>query len=157
MNPLAFLETLHSLEVNFINLFFKNISMPNSTDKLNPTAARCLLTLNYEGQMPMSKIAEQLHIEKGSFTTVAKKLEALDLIERFTPADDRRLQIVQLTTKGKTMANVILHNFSIHIEDVFARLPKNQSQQIIQAVHELDAVLADALHHEVKINPTRRT
>jgi Transcriptional regulators len=157
MNPLNFLETLHNLEVSFINLFFKNISMPDSTKTINPTAARCILTLYYEEQMPMSKIAEQLHIEKGSFTTVAKKLEALELIERFTPADDRRLQILQLTTKGNKLAKVILHGFSSHIETVFARLSNDQEQQIIRAVEQLQTVLADALLTEAKISSTRRT
>lgn len=157
MNSFNFLETLHNLEVSFINLFFKNITMPESTKKMNPTAARCILTLYYEEQMPMSKIAEHLHIEKGSFTTVAKKLEALELIERFTPADDRRLQIVQLTTKGEKLAKVILHGFSNHIETVFARLPKHHEQHIIQAVEQLHTVLSDALLSEEKISSTRRT
>lgn len=157
MNPLNFLETLHNLEVSFINLFFKNITIPATTKMLNPTAARCLLTLYYEEQMPMSKIAEQLHIEKGSFTTVAKKLEALHLIERFTPADDRRLQILQLTPSGNKLAKVILLSFSQHIETVFACLPKNLEQQIIQAVEQLQTVLADALVTEEKTSSTRRT
>jgi DNA-binding MarR family transcriptional regulator len=157
MNSMNFLETLHGLEVKFINLFFKNITMPASATKINPTAARCLLTLYYEEQMPMSKIAEQLHIEKGSFTTVAKKLETMALIERFTPADDRRLQIVQLTPSGNKLAKVILQSFSTHMESVFARLPKDQSDQLIQAVERLNAALTKALAFEQKSSHTRRT
>jgi len=157
MNSMNFLETLHGLEVKFVNLFFMNITMPASTTKINPTAARCLLTLYYEEQMPMSKIAEQLHIEKGSFTTVAKKLESLALIERFTPADDRRLQIVQLTQSGNKLAKVILQSFSTHMESVFARLPNDQSQQLVQAVERLNDVLTKALAFEQQTRTTRRT
>ncbi len=150
MNSLTFLETLHGLEVKFINLFFKNIPMPQAAHSLNDTSARCLLMLYYEKQLPMSKAAEHLHLEKGSFTSVAKKLQTSQLIERVALAEDRRVHLLRLTDRGTTLAKLILQSYTDHIEEVFQRLPQRQQKDLATTVNQLHQILQDALDSEGK-------
>jgi DNA-binding MarR family transcriptional regulator len=93
----------------------------------------------------MSVVATKLHLEKGSFTAVAKKLETAGLIKRITPADDRRRTLVRLTSSGNKIAKVVLQSYIDQINDVFSKMSPEVQQGLIKSVERLDVQLELAM------------
>jgi len=145
MKTLNFLETLHGTEVKFLNLFFNSIRFPETSYPLTDSSARTLLILHYEEELPMSVVATKLHLEKGSFTAVAKKLETAGLIKRITPTDDRRRTMVRLTSSGNKIAKVVLQSYIDQINDVFSKMTPEVQQGLIKSVERLDVQLELAM------------
>lgn len=145
MNPLNFLETLYATEVKFLNLFFNSIRYPKTEYPLTNSSARTLLLLHYAEELPMSELAEKLHLEKGSFTAVAKKLETAGLIQRITPNEDRRKALIRLTASGNKIAKVVLEHYIDQINEVFAKMTPDVRDALVKTVEQLDRDLNHAL------------
>jgi DNA-binding MarR family transcriptional regulator len=145
MNTLNFLETLYATEVKFLNLFFNSIRFPKTSYPLTNSSARTLLLLHYQMEMPMSELAEKLHLEKGSFTAVAKKLETAGLIQRITPTEDRRKVLIRLTASGNKTAKVVLEHYVDQINDVFEKMTPEVRNALVKTVEQLDNDLNHAM------------
>lgn len=128
-------EIMPSLDKAFFLGYFDN--HPISTE-LNKTHIRTLLFLYRCGPQPMSYFSNRLHIEKGSFTTVAKKLIALEYIEKNPSEEDRRVHHLSLTKKGHEVAKELHDGHRIYLHKQYDLLDSKEKSDFEDA---LDTVL----------------
>lgn len=92
--------------------------------KISISEERTLMCLlNNEGD-PMTEYSKKVGLNKGSFTSVADRLEKKELIERISICDDRRKYGLILTEKGKGIAKKIESDFNEHVAKKVAQLEK---------------------------------
>ena len=65
----------------------------------------CLLTISEHQPITASKIAKQVHLSPSTVVGVLDRLEEKDLIGRERDKKDRRKVYIQLTDKGRELAN----------------------------------------------------
>lgn len=74
-------------------------------DELNLTYTQYLvmLVLWEEEKTTVKHLGTRLHLDSGTLTPLLKKLEAMELIERYRSKKDDRVVIVELTEKGEEL------------------------------------------------------
>ena len=78
---------------------------------LTPNDARALDTLDRREGKPMRALAEAWGTDASSATWVVDRLEQKGLVERRTPASDRRVKLVVLTARGAKARDALLRAF----------------------------------------------
>jgi len=62
-----------------------------------------LEVLLHKGPLPVNAIGEKILLTSGSITTAVDRLEKKGLVKRQASGDDRRVRMVHLTPKGKSL------------------------------------------------------
>jgi len=73
-----------------------------------------------EGLSSMTALAAIIGADRTTLTRTIDGLVSVDYVERKTPAQDRRLVVVDLTPAGKTLAEAVLASLAPTHETVFA-------------------------------------
>lgn len=94
------------------------------------------------------ELVDQLDIKPQSASEVIRKLERQQLITRYRSSEDRRVMIIELTTKGKIAANKVGDFEPV----AMASLTMEEKQQFVQI---LDKLILD-LEPKVRRSPHRR-
>ena len=63
-----------------------------------------LYTLQRNGEMPMSRLAEMLNVSLSNATGLIDRIEERGLIERTRVPEDRRIVLIRVTAAGRTDA-----------------------------------------------------
>lgn len=74
-------------------------------DKFNLTYTQYLamLVLWEDEKSTVKEIGKRLHLDSGTLTPLLKKLEAMELINRYRDVNDDRVVVVELTEKGRNL------------------------------------------------------
>ena len=74
-------------------------------DKFNLTYTQYLamLVLWEDEKSTVKEIGKRLHLDSGTLTPLLKKLEAMELINRYRDVNDDRVVVVELTEKGRNI------------------------------------------------------
>jgi MarR family 2-MHQ and catechol resistance regulon transcriptional repressor len=107
---------------------------------LTPSQARVIFTLGDTDGMTCKDIGDITLITKGTLTGVVDRLEAKDLVERWSVEGDGRKTIVALTRRGE---RVYQREFPGHIEflkekfDNLSALDRRQAIQLLEKIRDL--------------------
>jgi DNA-binding MarR family transcriptional regulator len=71
--------------------------------RLSPTRSRLFLALS-RGPVPVSALARELDVSRQAVHKLLDGLERDDLVERRADEHDRRVQLIALTDRGRTLA-----------------------------------------------------
>ncbi len=93
-----------------------------------------LLSRQPEG-VSMGNLARELVVTKGNVTGVVKRLESDGLIERVVDKNDRRIQTVKMTDKGR---EVFQDHYSVYAESVSGALGHLSGDEL----HQLTTIMA---------------
>ena len=88
--------------------FFKPFEQHNSHPGLSRSHIRTLIKLRLDGPSSMTHLSQQVELEKGSFTPVARHLEESGYLERVKPPEDRRQALLSLTAEGMRVADDLM-------------------------------------------------
>jgi MarR family transcriptional regulator, organic hydroperoxide resistance regulator len=100
-----------------------------------------LIYINKNGKIPMSDIAEYFHIELPSATSLLNKLCDLKLVERHADELDRRLVIITLTTRGKTMLEQAMNERRKKLEKMLSYLSEKERSELLNILTTLHTKL----------------
>ncbi|MFZ7121983.1 MAG: MarR family winged helix-turn-helix transcriptional regulator [Eubacteriaceae bacterium] len=116
-------------------------SVINIPIKISISEERTLMCLlNYEGD-PMTEYSKRVGLNKGSFTSVADRLEKKELIERISISEDRRKYGLILTDKGKRIARKIESDFNEHVAKKVAQLEKKDILDLENSLETLVKIM----------------
>jgi len=79
-----------------------------------------------EEQLPQTKIAEKTKKDRPNITRIVDVLEKNGYVQRTIDPDDRRIQNVTLTDKGKTIEDTLTPLAMHFLEDAFAGVTKDE-------------------------------
>ena len=96
-----------------------------------------LYTLQRNGEMPMSRLAEVLHVSLSNATGLIDRIEERGFIERTRVPEDRRIVLIQVTDAGRRMLEEVDAISSDLLRSVFGRIGRSQLATVGRAMAEL--------------------
>jgi len=132
-------ELMPNMNKTFFGAFFKEYPFEET---MNKTHIKTLMTLLYCGPTPMSSISKKLNMEKGSFTPVAKKLQKMGLIEKIVSEEDRRVNLLSLTTEGSDYASDLRDKHHTFMTEQIEKLSTKEKNDFEKALDTIQHTLA---------------
>src|SRR5213083_1416861 len=93
---------------------------------------RVLEVLLHKGPLPVNVIGPKVNLTPGSISVAVERLVAKDLVSRAECLQDRRVRIVALTPRGKSVITPIFRAHVATMEKVFAGLSRHELRQLEQ-------------------------
>lgn len=103
---------------------------------LTPNDSRALGSLDPHEGRTMRSLAEQWECDASNATWIVDRLESLGLAERRTVADDRRVKLVVLTTKGQKTKDELKKELHTPPPDLL-KLDREDLESLQQALEKL--------------------
>ena len=95
--------------------------------------------------LTMGQLASKLMVSKGNITGVVRRLQDDHLVRQARSSEDRRVQVVTLTSKGNELWNQMNAQYRAVIDELLQGLSKTASseltQNLIQAQRKIDNAL----------------
>jgi MarR family 2-MHQ and catechol resistance regulon transcriptional repressor len=98
---------------------------------------RVLETLLQSGPLPVNTIGEMIDLTTGSITTAVDRMEAKWLVARKNHPEDRRIRIVELTAKGRRLAEKAHAQYSGAMEDAVGVLSRDDRVVLVDLLQRL--------------------
>src|SRR5437764_2815327 len=86
---------------------------------------RVLEALLHKGPLPVNVIGPKVNLTPGSISVAVDRLLAKGLVSRAECSEDRRIRIVALTRRGKSVITPIFRRHVATMEKVFAGLSRD--------------------------------
>jgi len=93
---------------------------------------RVLEVLLHKGPLPVNVIGPKVNLTPGSISVAVERLVAKGLVNRAESSQDRRVRIVTLTPRGKSVITPIFRAHAATMEKVFAGLSRRELRQLEQ-------------------------
>ncbi|MDD2533826.1 MAG: MarR family transcriptional regulator [Eubacteriales bacterium] len=120
-------------------------------DEIRHTHVHAVIYLKINGPSPMSKVAQLLGLEKGSFTPIANQLISWGYIEREIDPTDKRKSMLKLTESGCDFAIRVRAARSQMFSAQIDKLSTTERKQFFAAMQKMQDLLAtingNALNH----------
>ena len=98
---------------------------------------RVLETLLLSGSLPVNTIGDMIDLTTGSITTAVDRMEAKWLVARKNHPDDRRIRIVELTAKGRRLAEKAHLQYSSAMEDAVSVLSREDRAALVDLLQRI--------------------
>lgn len=102
------------------------MALVSISEDITPPHFEIMKLLDEAGTLHVAEIGERLRIARPQMTYLIDKLVALDIVERQTSTEDRRMLNITLTDKGKT----IFREHDSHI--------KNATKEVLSCLTDKD-------------------
>lgn len=89
-----------------------------------------LEALLHKGPLPVNVIGPKVNLTPGSISVAVDRLFAKGLVSRAESAQDRRIRIVALTARGKSVITPIFRAHAATMEKVFSVLSRDEIRQL---------------------------
>lgn len=103
-----------------------------------------LYTLQRNGQMPMSRLAEVLNVSLSSATGLIDRIEERGFVERTGVPEDRRIVLIRVTPQGEKMLEEIDALSDELLRSVLSHIDRSKLAGVRQAAAALRDALAEA-------------
>ena len=100
--------------------------------KLGDSDFRVLEALLHKGPLPVNTIGPKVWLTPGSISVAVDRLVSKGLVSRAECSQDRRVRIVALTPRGKSVITPIFRAHVETMEKVFAGLSHHELRQLEQ-------------------------
>jgi MarR family 2-MHQ and catechol resistance regulon transcriptional repressor len=91
---------------------------------------RVLEVLLNKGPLPVNVIGPKVNLTPGSISVAVDRLLAKGLVSRTESAEDRRVRVVALTPRGKSIITPVFRAHVATMEKVFADLSRDEMRQL---------------------------
>ncbi|HMF59784.1 MAG TPA: MarR family transcriptional regulator [Vicinamibacterales bacterium] len=95
-----------------------------------------LEALLHKGPLPVNTIGPKVWLTPGSISIAVDRLEQKGLVKRETTAD-RRVRLVELTAKGRSLITKIFQEHAAAMEEVAAVLSKEERLTLMRLLKKL--------------------
>ncbi len=97
---------------------------------------RVLEVLLHKGPLPVNTIGPKVWLTPGSISVAVDRLERKGLVRRKN-TEDRRVRLVELTPKGRTLITRVFREHAAAMEEVAAVLPKEERLLLLRLLKKL--------------------
>jgi MarR family transcriptional regulator, transcriptional regulator for hemolysin len=118
----------------------------------------CVLKKGVEGDFTQAQLAERAWMDKTTMVNVLDEMERNGLAVRTLSPTDRRVRVVAITAKGRSLLVRADALVQATYDDVLASLAPTRKAQFLSALTALvDGPLAAPFHMEAQLPRTRRS
>src|ERR1700738_4092624 len=111
-------------------------SLHLSRTGLGDSDFRVLEVLLHKGPLPVNTIGPKVWLTPGSISVAVDRLEQKGLVKR-KKTDDRRVRLVELTVKGRTLITKTFREHAAAMEEVAAVLSKDERLILLRLLRKL--------------------
>ena len=104
---------------------------------LTPAQFDVIATLGNTQGMPLSQLAQQTLITKGTLTGIIDRLEEKGLVCREVPAGDRRSYLAVLTPAGGALFSQVFPSHIAYLRQAFANVDTDDLEQVRRTLRGL--------------------
>lgn len=115
----------------------KALAQAGSYRQISSTHLHVLYMLVSRGAMPMSRLADQLHVSLPNVTGIVERMVEKGLVERTRPEDDRRVVQVRITDAGRQVLDEIDTVKRQEMANVICRLTPEQQDRALRAFTDM--------------------
>ena len=127
---LVFMKAFHALAAH------AQESLNLSESDLGSSDFRVLEVLLHKGPLPVNTIGPKVWLTPGSISVAVDRLEKRTLVTRKN-TDDRRVRLVELTPKGRTLITKISREHAAAMEEVVGILSKEERLILLRLLKKL--------------------
>lgn len=117
------------------------------------TESRVLFELGSSGLASPTALAEELQLDLGYVSRVLSRLKERGLVRRDESDEDRRRQIVSLTTKGLKAFELLDERSSHEVRRLLGRLSDDAQERLLACTREIEALLGEKTSPTVVLRP----
>jgi len=111
-------------------------SLNLSEADLGSSDFRVLEVLLHKGPLPVNTIGPKVWLTPGSISVAVDRLEKRTLVTRKN-TDDRRVRLVELTSKGRTLITKISREHAAAMENVVGVLSKEERLMLLRLLKKV--------------------
>ena len=119
-------------------LFREKMNFSSDLAQLSILQIHTLKFLKQQSHAQMSEIAEHLHTEMPSATSLLNKLVTLQLVERKQDEKDRMLVRITLTEKGNALLKKAMEEKVSQIEHMLSYLSDTEQHELLRLMEKLN-------------------
>ena len=93
--------------------------------------------LGHKGPMTLGELSHKMLVSGGNTTCIVDNLQKEGLAERLHSTEDRRVIVVQLTTKGKELFDRIFPKHAVHVSGLTSVLTTEEQAQLAVLLKKL--------------------
>lgn len=90
----------------------------------------------------MQETAEALGTDITTFSRQVQSLIKMDLLQKMPHPDDRRVQNLSLTARGKKVAKIIDEQMKQNLEEIFSNVSDEEKEMILHSIQLLNKAMA---------------
>jgi MarR family transcriptional regulator, 2-MHQ and catechol-resistance regulon repressor len=98
---------------------------------------RVLEVLLHKGPLPVNVIGEKVELTTGSITTAVDRMEVKWLVVRKNHPEDRRVRIVELTSKGRRLIEKAYAQHEVDMERAMKHFSREDRTALIDLLKQL--------------------
>ena len=98
---------------------------------------RVLEALLHKGPLPVNVIGQKVDLTTGSITSAIDRLEERRLVVRKNHPDDRRVRVVELTTKGRRLIEEAYAQHQLDMEEAVRGLSREERSVLVNLLKRL--------------------
>ena len=108
------------------------------TPGITPSQQSALAAIEVRGPLTLGELAAFENVQPPSISRIVANLEAAGLVERTTDADDRRVNLVRTTAKGRAELDQIRDQRNAWLAERLATLDDDERARLAAALDVLD-------------------
>jgi MarR family transcriptional regulator, 2-MHQ and catechol-resistance regulon repressor len=105
---------------------------------------RVLEVLLHKGPLPVNVIGPKVNLTPGSISVAVDRLLAKGFVSRTESSEDRRVRVVALTSRGKSVITPVFRAHAETLEKIFSGFTRQELQQLEQQLKRVGK-LAESL------------
>ena len=117
---------------------------------LNASQLSCLLVLDSEGSLQLSRLSKKVSLSPSMITSIVDQLEKKELVIRNRLSTDRRVILIELTEKGKEVVKTAPPSFQEQLVKSLNYLKEEEKHSIFENLSRLLSIIVS----EVLIDST---
>jgi MarR family 2-MHQ and catechol resistance regulon transcriptional repressor len=117
---------------------------------------RVLEVLLHKGALPVNTIGAKVFLTTGSISTAVDRLVQKGLVSRTGSDTDRRVHIVELTAKGRTLITPVFNAHAKRLEEIARVLSLAERAQLVAGLKKIGKNAEDTSDDGDPKNPRRR-
>ena len=98
---------------------------------------RVLEVLEHKGGLPVNTIGSKVRLTTGSISVAIDRLEARQLVRRKNDAEDRRIRLVELTPKGRSLIARVFEQHAAVMEEAVSGLSNEERTTLLELLKKL--------------------
>jgi DNA-binding MarR family transcriptional regulator len=143
-------STIFDLVFNNLNKIFYPRDIINIDLELSKSEIVLLLQLEKQGELMMSKVSDSLNVPMSTATGIVERLVKSSYVLRDKSENDRRIVVIRLTDKGKSLVSKI-HKIALgYIEDICSELEPDEIQMMIKIFYKIIDVVEKKKASDIK-------
>ncbi len=124
--------------INTVNLYESKLKEKTG---LNASQLSCLLVLESEGALPLSRVSKKVSLSPSMITSIVDQLEKKELVIRNRRSKDRRIILIELTEKGKEVVKTAPPSFQEQLVRSLNYLKKEEKHSIFENLSKLLSII----------------